>query len=138
MFRIIVVWSFVSGAVLVQACATAGSGDANREDRQQGTRVVWPDLPDNFVKGHLATAEDVASGRAEFSVQASQPGTARVIPIPIPQYAICAVDHAEVPGVVVQAESAQGMDIVGFRPLVEPAPHVLLMSECRMLGQQRP
>jgi hypothetical protein len=38
-------------------------------------------------------------------------------------------------GVIVQAETAQGMEVVGFRPLAGTKAYVTLLSSCELLGQ---
>lgn len=104
---------------------------------QDSTTVVWPDLPtDGFLSGRVATAEDVAEGRAQFAI-GSDAG-AEPIDIAIPQYAILRSNGAGVPGIVLQAEAAQGMRVAAFRPLDGSGVTVALIDQLELLGQETP
>ena len=99
---------------------------------QHPTNTAWPPLPSAYLSGRTATPEDVQAGRAVFAAQAEGLEAARALQIVVPQYAFCS------PGIVVQAEHAQGTDVVGFRPLSGPKAYVTLLSGCNLLGQTPP
>jgi hypothetical protein len=80
----------------------------------------------------------VQAGRAVFAAEASGLEAARALQIVVPQYAFCSPEGAPIPGIVVQAEHAQGTDVVGFRPLSGPKAYVTLLSGCNLLGQTPP
>jgi len=105
---------------------------------QQAAAVAWPPLPAAFVSGRPATPEDVLAGRAVFATQAGGTVEASALPLDIPQYAYCAPDGALTPGIIVQAERARGMEVVGFRPLSGAPPAVTLLTSCQLLGQATP
>jgi hypothetical protein len=95
-------------------------------------------LPAEFVSGRQATAEDVKAGRAVFANPADGTVDAEALPLEVPQYAYCAPDGELTPGVIVQAERARGMEVVGFRPLSGEKPTATLLSSCQLLGQSTP
>ena len=104
---------------------------------QDSTAVTWPDLPtEGFLAGRIATAEDVALGRAQFAI-GSDAG-AEHIDIVIPQYAILRDEGVQLPGIVLQAEAAQGMRVAAFRPLDGGNTTIVLVDSLELLGQERP
>ena len=93
------------------------------------------------VRGRAATKEDVASGAAVFAAQ--DPATGAILGTPIamqiPQYAMCAEDGVERLRIVIQAEEAQGMQVVGLLMPGGGGPALMAMlAECRLLGDTTP
>jgi hypothetical protein len=90
-----------------------------------------------FVRGRIATADDVASGDAIFA--ASADGAAVTpIDVPIPQYVRCKdAKVGVIKGVLVQAESAQGMSMAGVR-MIDGGKRIVLLSSCEQLGETKP
>jgi hypothetical protein len=81
--------------------------------------VTWPPLPTHgFVSGRPATKEDVAAGRAAVSAYSEGHVAATPISNAVPQYAFH-VDEAgkRTPGIIIQAEQAGSLRIIGFKPL---------------------
>jgi hypothetical protein len=95
----------------------------------------WPALPSQFVSGRPATPADVGEGRAVFAAQPDAQVSVQPLHIQVPQYAYCAPDGIRMAGVIVQAETAQRMEVVGFRPLAGTKAYVTLLSSCELLGQ---
>jgi len=100
--------------------------------------IVWPDLPtEGFLAGRPATTDDVAAGRAQFALAGG--GFANPIDIDIPQYALLRrEDGTHVPGIVLQAEEAQGLSVAAFRALGGDSVEVVLVDELTLLGRRRP
>jgi hypothetical protein len=101
----------------------------------------WPELPaSSFVSGRAATEADVAAGSAVFVLKSAGIAVGVPIPMSIPQYAL----HRDIesgvqtPGVIIQAETASGQNLVGF--LVLPAGTYLAgaLPEFQLLGTTRP
>lgn len=122
------------------ACATHATPPAQHASAEtppavRGPAAGWPPLPANCVSGRPATPADLMGGCALFSAQTMGTGEVRALSITVPQYAYCDVDSGKVAGIVVQAEEAQGMEVVGFRPLGGGKPSITLLRGCRLLGQ---
>jgi hypothetical protein len=60
------------------------------------------------------------------------------LPVIVPQYAYCVCQGTQQPGIIVQAEEAFGMPVVGFRPLASGKSVVAELRGCRLLGQTPP
>jgi len=104
---------------------------ASASQAQQG----WPALPSQgFISGRAATPQDVAAGNAVFVAQKDGRAIGNPIPITIPQYAYWTNEAgARVPVIVVQAEEADGMRVLGFREVGGKA-HVGTERELKLLG----
>jgi hypothetical protein len=100
--------------------------------------VAWPALPSDYVSGRAATPEDVAAGRAVFSGGVGSTPPSQPLPVVIPQYATCVAGGRSQPGVIIQAENAYGMDVVGFRPVSDGRGVVAELRTCKLLGQTPP
>jgi hypothetical protein len=91
---------------------------------------------DGFVSGRPATKEDVAAGRAAVAAYYSE-GEVAATPISnaVPQYAFH-VDEAgkRTPGIIIQAEQAGSLRMIGFKPLSGNELLVATEKEFEFLG----
>lgn len=98
----------------------------------------WPQLPTNgFVKGRVATEEDVSNGNAIFAAFGTV--TSDAMKVAIPQYAILSSDDGETRRViVVQAEIVHGesgdVETFGLRPVEGGDPIVDVSDNVTLLG----
>ena len=99
--------SFFSAGILA-FMATTMSFAANSE---------WPVLPTKgFIPGRAATQQDVIDGNAIFVAKIGDMVIGKPISVTIPQFAYWTdATGKKVPGVIVQAEEANGLRIFGFR-----------------------
>jgi hypothetical protein len=96
----------------------------------------WPNLPTKgFIAGRAAEQRDVANGDAIFVAAAGGVVIGKPIPIRIPQYARMHNTHEIV--IVVQAEEANGMKIVGTRS-ADGTTALSLDADLDLLGTQIP
>ena len=98
---------------------------------------VWPALPTSgFISGRAATATDVAAGNAVFVAKVDGTVIGKPLEIVVPQYALLSVDGEEtpIPVVIVQAEHAVGMDLIGYRR-VDGSEGVATLPEFVLLGR---
>jgi len=79
----------------------------------------WPALPDKgFIFGHPASKQDIADGSAIFVAAVGDTVIGKPLQIMIPQYAYWKDGSGRrQPVIVVQAEEANGVQMVGFRDL---------------------
>lgn len=99
---------------------------------------AWPPLPtDEFIRGRAATKEDVDARRAVFVAAVDGVPVGHPIDITIPQYAYYADRGGKVAVVVVQAEEAQGRQILGARRF-DGSEIVGLIADFELLGKQPP
>jgi hypothetical protein len=99
-------------------------------------RIDWPSLSEyNCTTGRPATEADVHAGRAVFVVSGGRP-----VPIRLPQYAfhIDQETRRRTPCIVIQAEEASGMKLVGCRELPAGPDAVGLLDEFELLGSHPP
>ncbi len=110
-------------AALLLACA-GGTKPPN---------VAWPPLPKTgFIAGRAATEADVQAGNAAFAA-GGQP-----VRIPVPQYAFHVDDKgSRTPGIIIQAEEAGGVRMLGMRELKGEV-IVGLYQEFELLGTAPP
>ncbi len=81
-----------------------------------GESVDWPPLPTNgFIVGRAATQADVKARRAVFVAGQGNTIVGKPLPLKIPQYAWLKQGQTKVPVIIVQAEEANGLRIVGAR-----------------------
>ncbi len=93
-------------AVLLSFLGLSGSVSAESVD--------WPPLPKNeFMVGRAATKADVEAGRAVFVAAQGDALIGKPIAIEIPQYAWHKDGEKRTPVVIIQAEEANGQQIVG-------------------------
>jgi hypothetical protein len=96
----------------------------------------WPSLPaTGFVSGRAATKQDNSDGNAVFVAERDGKTIGVALTIEIPQYAV----HADESGartrvVVIQAERAEGIDMVGYRTLTGQE-GVGMLAEFELLGK---
>jgi hypothetical protein len=92
-------------------------------------------LMSSHRSGRPADKDDVAAGRAVVSASAEGQMAAKPIPNAVPQYAFH-VDEAgkRTPGIVIQAEQAGALRLIGFRPLSGEKLIVALEKEFEFLG----
>jgi hypothetical protein len=102
---------------------------------------MWPDLPEKgFIKGRAATLDDIASNNAAFVLQSNGVPVGIPLPIEIPQYAM----HIDVdtgrrtPGIIVQAEVDGPRKVVALCTIPDNGIIVAMLSECELLGTERP
>jgi len=101
---------------------------------------VWPELPkEGFISGRPATHDDIAAGNALFVLEAGGKIIGKPLDIKIPQYAyhIDEKTGKRTPGIIIQAEHAQGKKIVGMRTL-NGTEIAGLFREYELLGGERP
>ena len=102
--------------------------------------VTWPALPtDGFVSGRSASKEDVGAGRAAFSADSNGRGASTPIPHAVPQYAFHVDDAGKrTPGIIIQAEQAGSLRIIGFKPLSSNELMAATEKEFEFLGTDVP
>jgi hypothetical protein len=100
---------------------------------------AWPALPKTgFIAGRPATQKDVAEGNAVFSADKDGKVIGTPLPVKIPQYALWDDGKGhKVPVIVVQAESANGFEIFGFRNASGKF-FACTRAELTLLGQTHP
>lgn len=98
----------------------------------------WPPLPkEKFVTGRAATAADVTADKAAFSAQSEGKVVGKPLRIVVPQYAYYTQDGKKVPAVIIQAEEAMGLQIIGAR-LVNGQKIVDAITQFEFLGTKPP
>lgn len=105
-----------------------------------GAQIAWPPLPTTgFVCGRAATGADIDAGNAVFAVEVGGQIVGVAIDIEIPQYAIHVDEAAQVRTrvIVIQAERAEGLEIVGYRTLAGEFGAATL-AEFELLGREKP
>lgn len=103
--------------------------------------MEWPDLDSfGYVAGRAANEQDVMAGKAAFLLQSGDETLGTPVDITIPQYAlhIDAASQTETPGVIIQAEEANGEQLAGFIPFHTEVPIATSLREFRLLGQNKP
>ncbi len=98
---------------------------------------MWPPLPaTGFIKGRAATKQDVNSGDAAFFLESNGKPEGRPLNIDIPQYALLRDETtgADVPVIIVQAETNGVSDIVGCIAVGNHTLHIATLKEVSLLG----
>ena len=101
---------------------------------------MWPELPKKgFVSGRPATPDDIDTGNAVFVLEAAGKVIGKPLDITIPQYAyhVDKKTGKRTPGIIIQAEQAQGNKIVGMRTL-SGTEIAGLLREYELLGTEQP
>ncbi len=109
--------------------------------RTMAEGVAWPDLSQNcFVKGRLATKDDVKKGCAVFVIENHGQPAGSPLDIEIPQYAIHVEDGSgiETPVIIIQAEENSSIKAVGYKGVGTSNYGVALLRELRLLGTKKP
>lgn len=102
---------------------------------------TWPDLAKiPSVSGRAATKEDVAAGRAAFFPEKNGKTIGKPLQIAVPQYAyhIDAESKTRRACVVIQAEEANGLKVLGCRFISDDSILAGLLIEFELLGINRP
>lgn len=103
--------------------------------------MPWPDLSTiKFVSERAATEEDINQGAAVFLLQSDGKNIGRPLNIEIPQYAIHTDGETGEKSnvVVIQAEEANGQQVVGAI-VIESNDHMAgLLNEFELLGKVQP
>jgi hypothetical protein len=128
------IFQALSICAAVAGCATGAAPTTDPPVSTLSRPTSWPPLPTKYVIGRAATVQDVRTGHAVFAAQTTDMPPPVALQIGVPQYAYCRVDGKEAPGILVQAERAGGMDVVGFRPLAGTKAYVAPLGDCRLLG----
>ena len=101
----------------------------------------WPDLASiPSVSGRAATKDDVAAGRAAFFPEKNGKSIGTPMRISVPQYAyhIDAASKTRRACVVIQAEEANGLKVLGCRFVEDNSILACLLNEFELLGTKRP
>jgi hypothetical protein len=101
---------------------------------------MWPELPkEGFISGRPATRDDIDNGNAVFVLEAAGKVIGKPLDLTIPQYAyhIDKKTGKRTPGIIIQAEQAQGNKIVGMRTF-HGAEIAGLLGEYELLGVEKP
>ncbi|MEH6420082.1 hypothetical protein [Pseudomonas sp. CGJS7] len=78
-------------------------------------QTSWPPLPaSGFITGRAATQADVRSGQAAFALAQGPVPVSTPLPLKIPQYAYLDDEGKRVPVILIQAEQARDMQVVGL------------------------
>jgi hypothetical protein len=97
----------------------------------------WPALPTRgFIAGRAATQQDMADGDAVFVAEVGGEIVGVPLDITVPQFAIH-IDHEAGVGkrvIVLQAERASGIDMIGYVELGTDAYGVGTAAEFEFLG----
>jgi hypothetical protein len=101
--------------------------------------IRWPALPSKgFISGRVANFQDAKDGNAIFVTEDHGKTIGKPIFITIPQYAYWTDGSGKkVPVIVVQAEEAKGIRIIGFRD-ANGASHAATEAEMEFLGTSHP
>lgn len=98
----------------------------------------WPPLPKNgFVSGRAATDADVKADKAAFSAQSEGKVVGKPLRIVVPQYAYYEQDGKKVQAIIIQAEEAMGLKIIGAR-LANGEKIVDAITQFELLGSKPP
>ena len=100
---------------------------------------AWPPLPrQEFVAGRAATRADILAGRAAFVAESGGLAVGKPLKITIPQYAYHKEEGGKkTPVVIIQAEEAQGLKLVGVR-LANGKSGILPLHSVQLLGRTPP
>lgn len=102
---------------------------------------TWPPLPKTgFIRGRAAGVADQEAGNAVFVAQVGDQVVGQPIDILIPQYAfhVDATTRARTPVIVLQAERAQGLDVVGYLIIATGDHAIGKLQELELLGSRPP
>jgi hypothetical protein len=102
---------------------------------------AWPDLPQTcFVSGRPATVADVKAGCAVFVATSNGKPVGKPLDIEIPQYAMHTDKKTgkKTRVIVIQAEEAQGMKLVGYRIAGSRRKVVDVLDSLQLLGADKP
>jgi hypothetical protein len=119
---------FTKSAALLALSTIGGATAVNSSD--------WPPLPSKgFIAGRAAQEDDLSKGNAVFVSKVGDVVVGKPLAISIPQYARLRETREKV--IVVQAEEARGIGILGLRGL-DGKEAVVTEPEVELLGTERP
>jgi hypothetical protein len=100
---------------------------------------VWPPLPkQEFVAGRAAARADIVAGRAAFVAESGGVAVGKPLKITVPQYAYHKEEGGKrTPVIIIQAEEAQGLKLVGVR-LANGKSVILPLHSVQLLGKTPP
>jgi hypothetical protein len=130
---------FTSG--LISLLALGVLCGCNKRTPMSSQRIEWPSLAGYArLSGRAATEEDVREGAAVFAVGAGGRTAGRPLGITLPQYAFHVDQKTQkrAPCIIIQAEEAQGMQLIGCRELPAGRSAVGLLAEFELLGSIPP
>lgn len=107
--------------------------------RAPETPIAWPVLPtEGFLTGRVATQDDVNAGLAVFATEGADSVRAP-LSITVPQYAYHRDQESRqlIPVIIVQAERAGPLEMIGYRTLTG-GDGVALRAEFDFLGASTP
>jgi hypothetical protein len=131
-------------AMLAMFATICAVDSGSRRPPERSARVTpdasgpWPPLPaTGFLAGRAATKQDVREGNAVFVAEVEGKVVGVPLTIQIPQYAlhVDADSGAETRVILIQAEHAGGIDMVGYRILATGGDGVGTLPEFKLLGQ---
>lgn len=99
--------------------------------------IAWPALPiSGFVSGRPATKHDVEVGNAAFFLESGGKAEGRPLSIRIPQYALLRDETtgADIPVIVIQAETNGAISVVGCIGVADKLTRVVTLPELKLLG----
>lgn len=121
---------FLMASILLTLGMTAWASPRN-------AAVVWPPLPSSgFISGRAATKHDIELGNAAFVLESGGKAEGRPLDIAIPQYGLLRDEStgAEIPVIVIQAESNGTIDVVGCVGIADKVVRVATLPELKLLG----
>jgi hypothetical protein len=126
------------GRAVLAALALAGCGAPASGAEAARAEGAWPPLPSKFVAGRTATEEDVKAGRAFFVAAVRNGPPSEPLAMEVPQYARCEVEGRKFRAIVIQAERAAEIEMLGLRDIDAGKNTISVRSSCELLGQSPP
>lgn len=126
------------GRAVFAALALAACGAPAGGAESAGNEGAWPPLPSEFVAGRTATEADVKAGRAFFVAGVRNGPPSEPLAIEVPQYARCEVEGRTFRAIVIQAERAAEIEMLGLRDIDAGKNTISVRSSCQLLGQSPP
>lgn len=124
-------------AVILTAFA-GGCGGGPSSESQIVSMTPWPSLPETgFIAGRPATQSDMDAGDAVFVAKAGEQLIGRALNIDVPQFAIFvdAENHERTRVIIIQAEQAGHVVLVGYREVDTGTTGVATLPEFELLGR---
>ena len=131
-------------AVLAMFATICAVDSCSRRQPERSAHVTpdasaaWPTLPTTgFLAGRAATKQDVREGNAVFVAEVEGKVVGVPLTIQLPQYAlhIDADSGTETRVILIQAEHAGGIDMIGYRNLATGGDGVGTLPEFKLLGR---
>ena len=102
--------------------------------------MQWPDLPKDLLGNRAGTPDDVTAGRAVFVLRDEDEKLIGVpLPLDLPQdaYFVDVESGEKTPGIVIQAEEANGQQIMGMVGF-DGVPVAGMVTDFELLGSVPP